>query len=52
MDQDKIRKMQEIRDEYTRRMDALRQQQADIVREFIMQRERKQQEQLMTKLNA
>ncbi len=52
MDEEQIRKMQEIRDEYTRRMDVLRQQQADLVRKFVMQREKKQQDEIMNKLNS
>lgn len=51
-DEEKKKKMQEVLAEYTRRMDVLRAQQADIVREFVEQRDRKQQEQIMNKLNA
>lgn len=51
MNADEIKKMQEIRAEYTRRMDILRQQQADMVRDFLEQQEKKQQEEIMAKLN-
>lgn len=52
MDEDKDKKVQEVLVEYRRRMDALRQQQADMVREFLERKEKKQQEEIMNKLNA
>ncbi|MFA5994525.1 MAG: hypothetical protein WC823_06225 [Parcubacteria group bacterium] len=52
MDEEKKKKMQEVLTEYTRKMDVLRKQQADIVQEFVMQRDKKQQEEITNKLNA
>jgi hypothetical protein len=52
MDEDKNNKMQEALAEYKRRLDVMRQQQADMVREFLEQKEKKQQEEIMNNLNA
>jgi hypothetical protein len=41
MNADETKKMQEARAEYTRRMDYLRQQQADTVRDFLAQEEKR-----------
>jgi cephalosporin-C deacetylase-like acetyl esterase len=53
MDEDKQNMyMQEALAEYKRRLDVMRQQQADMVREFLEQKEKKQQEEIMNNLNA
>ena len=51
MNADELKKMQEIRNECTRKLDFLRQQQADIVRDFLAKKEKKQQEEILSKLN-
>jgi len=51
MNADEMKKMQEIRNEYSRRMDFLREQQASMVRDFLAQQEKQQQQAIMDKLN-
>jgi hypothetical protein len=48
----KNQQIQEVLAEYTRRMDVLRSQQAEIVREFREKKEKKQREEIMNNLNS
>lgn len=50
--EEKLKRMNEIKDEYFRRMQVLRDEQAKIVRELIERRDREKQEDILNKLNA
>lgn len=50
--EEKIKKMNEIKDEYFRRMQVLRDEQARLVRELIEKRDKEKQQDVLNKINV